>query len=116
MPPFIVSKCQQTFHIQLIQAYGMTEMGPTISFLMNEDQIIKAGSAGKACLNHEIRIVKPNDHGPFDPDDILLPGEIGEIVVRGASVMTGYYKNEEATNHALYNGWYHTGDLGYFDA
>jgi len=115
MAPVLVKACKEKLGIELVQAYGMTEMGPAIAFLETDEQLSKAGSAGRACFNHEIRVVKPNDEGPSDPDDILPSGEIGEIIVKGPCMMIGYYNREEATEEAMYKGWYHSGDLGYFD-
>lgn len=115
MAPALVYACQEKLGIQLIQAYGMTEMGPAITLLSEEDQIRKAGSAGQACLNHEIRIVRTREDGPSDPDDVLPVGESGEIIVKGPCIMSGYFKREEATEKSLYKGWYHSGDIGYLD-
>ncbi|MDM5197369.1 fatty acid--CoA ligase [Fictibacillus enclensis] len=115
MAPVLVRALGEKMGIQLVQAYGMTEMGPAISFLFEDEQESKAGSAGKACFNHEIRVVRPGSTGPSDPDDILPPGEPGEIIVRGPSVMNGYYRRVDATERALYKGWYHSGDIGYMD-
>ncbi|MBM7693832.1 fatty-acyl-CoA synthase [Peribacillus deserti] len=115
MAPALVRACREKLGAALVQAYGMTEMGPAITFLSNDDQIRKAGSAGQAALNHDIRIVKPNEEGPSEPDDILPPYEPGEIIVQGPCIMSGYYKREEATQKALYKGWYHSGDIGYLD-
>ncbi|PFE03569.1 long-chain fatty acid--CoA ligase [Bacillus cereus] len=115
MAPALVKACDEKLNVSLVQAYGMTEMGPAITFLRENEQITKVGSAGKAAYNHEIRVVRPNEEGPSEPDDILPPYEIGEIIVRGSCLMKGYYNNEEATAKALYKGWYHSGDLGYVD-
>ncbi|WP_078381165.1 fatty acid--CoA ligase [Sutcliffiella halmapala] len=115
MAPALVRSCHDQLGIALVQAYGMTEMGPAITFLTEKDQLTKAGSAGQACLNHEIRIVRPNEEGPADPDDTLLAGEAGEIIVKGPCMMSGYFKRDEATEQALYKGWYHSGDIGYLD-
>lgn len=115
MAPTLVYACQDKLGIKLVQAYGMTEMGPAITFLSEGDQIRKAGSAGQALLNHEIRIVRPNENGPSDPDDILPAFETGEIIVKGPCMMSGYFNREEATEKAMYKGWYHSGDIGYLD-
>ncbi|MEI2355401.1 fatty acid--CoA ligase [Mesobacillus zeae] len=115
MAPALVRACHSQLGIKLVQAYGMTEMGPAITFLSEEDQLTKAGSAGQAGLNHEIRIIRPNEDGPSDPNDILPPGESGEIIVKGPCMMSGYYNLNEASEKALYKGWYHSGDIGYLD-
>jgi fatty-acyl-CoA synthase len=93
----------------------MTEMGPAITFLSEYDQLRKAGSAGQACLNHDIRIVRTREDGPSEPDDVVPAGETGEIIVQGSCMMTGYFNREEATERAMYKGWYHSGDIGYLD-
>lgn len=83
--------------------YGMTECGPLISYA-NWDKT-RLGSAGKIVDTLEVKIDSP------DPEKIA-----GEILVRGENVMTGYYKNEQATADALdKDGWLHTGDLGLLD-
>ncbi|WP_042353024.1 fatty acid--CoA ligase [Bacillus massiliigorillae] len=115
MAPVLVTACREKLGVQQVQAYGMTEMGPAITFLAEDDQIRKAGSAGKACLNHEIRIVRPNEDGPSEPDDVVPNGQTGEIIVQGPCVMRGYFQREEDSKKALYKGWYHSGDIGYLD-
>ncbi|WP_050613860.1 fatty acid--CoA ligase [Bacillus testis] len=115
MAPVLVQACREHFHVKLVQAYGMTEMGPAITFLAEEDQLRKSGSAGKALINHEIRIVQPNEDGPSDPEAVVSPGATGEIIVQGPCVMKGYFNKQEATEKALYRDWYHTGDIGFLD-
>lgn len=112
MAPTLVRACQEKLGIQFIQAYGMTEMGPAITLLLEEDQIRKAGSAGKACSDHEIIIARPNDEGPSDPEDRMEPWETGEILVKGPCIMKGYFQKDRETEKALYKGWYHSGDIG----
>jgi long-chain acyl-CoA synthetase len=115
MAPSLVHACHDRLGLKLVQAYGMTEMGPAITFLSEADQLTKAGAAGRACLNHEIRIVRPNEDGPSDPEDTMPPGASGEIIVRGPCMMTGYFNREEASAKAMHKGWYHSGDIGYLD-
>lgn len=83
--------------------YGITECSPLVSGnITNKVQFM--GSCGTAIPDVEIRIMEANEHGD------------GEIEVRGASVMKGYYNNEDATR-AVFNGeWFRTGDIGRFDS
>ena len=115
MAPALIKRCREKLNIGLIQAYGMTEMGPAVTFLLEDEQITKAGSAGKPCLNHEVRVVCVREGAPSDPEDVMEPGGIGEILVRGSCMMKGYYRREEETMRAIHQGWYHTRDLGYMD-
>ncbi|MFC0296699.1 class I adenylate-forming enzyme family protein [Geobacillus jurassicus] len=85
--------------------YGLTEAGPNGTYLAPEEHAEKAGSVGKyAALHCEVAIVD-------EQGNEVAPGEVGEIVLRGESVMKGYYKDEEKTNEAIKNGWLYTGDL-----
>lgn len=115
MAPSLVQACHDRLGISLVQAYGMTEMGPAITFLSEGDQLRKVGSAGQACLNHDVRIVRTREDRPSEPDDILPPGEPGEIIVQGSCMMLGYFGRKEATEIAMYKGWYHSRDIGYMD-
>ena len=87
--------------IDLIQGYGLTETSPVIS--AESDKRKRPGSIGLVLENLEVKIAEPDKDG------------IGEIVVKGPSVMLGYYKNEEETNKVLKDGWFYTGDYGYMD-
>ena len=83
--------------------YGMTECAPIITYA--DWKIAKPTSCGQAVPRMEVKIDSP------DPENV-----VGQILVRGANVMLGYYKNPEATAEALdKDGWYHTGDLGVID-
>jgi len=115
MAPSLVNALHDRLGISLIQAYGMTEMGPAITFLTENDQLRKAGSAGQAALSHDIRIVRTREDGPSDPDDRVQVGETGEIIVQGPCMMLGYFNRDDATEKAMYKGWYHSGDIGYMD-
>jgi fatty-acyl-CoA synthase len=116
MAPAMVKQCHEILKANLIQYYGMTEMGPAVTVLFPEEQLPKAGAAGRALLNHEIRVVRPREDAPSEPDDLVEPGdEIGEIIVRGPSMMTGYFNLPDVTEKKLYKGWYHSGDLARID-
>jgi fatty-acyl-CoA synthase len=94
--------------IRLWNFYGQTELGPVAVVLQPEDQMRKAGSAGRACLNVETRVVAA-DGTPCGP------GEIGEIVHRSPHVILGYLDDPERTAEAFRGGWFHSGDLGVVD-
>lgn len=96
-----VSKGFRDLGITLVQGYGLTECSPIVA--LNRDICYKDDAAGLPLLNLEVAIDDP------DPDGI------GEIKCKGPSVMLGYYNNEEATREAIRDGWFYTGDLGYFD-
>ena len=87
--------------IRIDQGYGLTETSPVISAAYGKYR--KLGSVGKIFPSLEAKIVEPNEQG------------IGEIAVKGSSVMLGYYNNEEATKEVIQDGWFYTGDLGYID-
>ena len=94
--------------VRLFNCYGQTEMSPLATCLGPDDQMRKAGSAGRPCINVETILV--------DDDDNPVPvGTAGEIVHRGPHVMLGYWNDPERTAEAFRNGWFHSGDLGVFD-
>lgn len=87
--------------IRTLQGYGLTESSPVIA--AEDDKYQRLGSIGKAFPSLDVKIDNPNEEG------------IGELLVKGPSVMLGYYNNEEATKETLEDGWLHTGDLARID-
>ncbi|MFR9806253.1 acyl-CoA synthetase [Pseudonocardia sp. RS010] len=94
--------------VQFWNFYGQTEMSPLATILRPHEQLPHAGSAGRASLNVETRVVD-------DEDNEVPPGEVGEIVHRSPHAALGYYDDEEKTAAAFRNGWFHSGDLGVVD-
>lgn len=88
--------------------YGLTEAASQVATMRPEDVLRKPGSVGKPLMFSRVRIVDRDGNA-------LPPGERGEIVVAGPTVMAGYYKNPEATAATLRNGELYTGDIGYLD-
>lgn len=94
---------------QLMCVYGLTEAGPSGTFLGPIDHGHKAGSIGnRAALNCEIKIVDENGNE-------VSYGTIGEIILSGEGNMKGYYKDDEGTTQTLKNGWLFTGDMAKMD-
>ena len=92
--------------IDILQALGLTETTAAIFVNSPHDNVI--GSCGKAMKGVEGKIVdiQPQEEGP----------PVGEVAVRGAVVMKGYWNRPDATAAVMRDGWFLTGDLGYFDA
>jgi len=97
--------------IPVTQIYGLTESGSTSVALPIKDGFTRSTSAGKPCLHCEAKIVA-DDTGAEAPPDTM-----GEVWVRGPSLLLEYWQNPEATKAAFAaDGWFKTGDLGYRDA
>lgn len=94
--------------IGFVHTYGQTECSPRVTALLPNDALRKSGSVGTPIPGVEIRIQTPSGAK-------LEPGGIGEVCVRGANVMLGYYKRPELTEKIIKDGWLHTGDEGYLD-
>ena len=93
--------------IDVLQAYGLTETTAAVYANSPHDNVI--GSVGKAMKGVEGKIVDPQPQEEGGP-------AVGEVVLRGAVVMKGYWNRPDATAAVLRDGWFYTGDLGYFDA
>lgn len=87
-----------------IAVFGQTEMSPVTCALRGEDAIAKSGSVGRPVPWVDVRVV---DERMQD----VVPGEVGEIIYRGPTVMAGYWGQPEATAAAMEGGWFHSGDL-----
>lgn len=90
-----------SFGITLINGYGITECAPVVS--VNRNEYNKEGSVGLILDECQVKIHQPDKNGE------------GEICVKGANVMLGYYRMEEETAEVLRDGWFHTGDIGHVD-
>src|SRR5262245_40816012 len=95
-----------------VNHYGSSEI---YTFTVDQDAPAKPGSAGRAGINQIIRVVRL---GAASPDDVARTGEEGEIIalVAGDESFEGYWRRPDADAKALRQGWYFTGDTGYFDA
>jgi fatty-acyl-CoA synthase len=94
---------------QILAAFGQTEMSPVTCMLLGDDAIRKRGSVGKVIPTVAARVVDEN------MNDVGV-GEVGEIVYRAPTLMSGYWNNPQATAEAFAGGWFHSGDLVRVDA
>lgn len=95
--------------VRFVQDYGLTETSAGVSLLLPDDALRKIGSSGQQIFNLELKIV--------DQKNLELPpGEIGEIIVRGPTVIREYWNLTAENAAAFVDGWFHTGDLGYLDS
>ena len=98
----MVSKGFREIGIKLVQGYGLTECAPIVG--LNWDCWLMDDAAGLPLPGLQVVRNKPNSEG------------IGEIKVKGPSVMLGYYENKEATDASIRDGWFYTGDMGFMDS
>jgi acyl-[acyl-carrier-protein]-phospholipid O-acyltransferase/long-chain-fatty-acid--[acyl-carrier-protein] ligase len=97
----------QKHGVTLLEGYGATETSPVIS--VNSLQFNRPGSTGKVIPGVQVKVEN------FETGEECRLMEVGKILVKGDSVMTGYYDDKELTDDVLVDGWYNTGDMGYFD-
>lgn len=96
-----ISASFKKFGLRVVQGYGLTECSPLVAG--NTDFFARDDAVGLPIPNVEYKIENPGEDG------------VGEIITRGPNVMIGYYKDSKATNKAIIDGWFHTGDLGKID-
>jgi acyl-CoA synthetase (AMP-forming)/AMP-acid ligase II len=109
MPEAQLRRCIERFGCDFYLLFGQTEMSPTATLFRPQHQLSHAGAVGTPVVNVQAAIM--------DEKGTLLPqGEEGEIVYRGPHTLTGYLDNPEATSAAFAHGWFHSGDIGRFDA
>ena len=96
-----VAKGLRELGFAFIQGYGLTETAPILA--LNQIDNFKDDAAGLTLPRVELMINKPDSDG------------VGEVYAKGPNVMIGYYKNDKLTSDSFDDGWFRTGDLGYFD-
>ncbi len=96
-----IAKEYRQWGINLCQAYGLTETSPVVGIETNEH--FRLGSIGKDLPHVKTKIYEPDEDG------------MGELMVKGPSVMLGYYNDKKATEEVMEEGWFHTGDLARID-
>ena len=118
MPAGPLRKALGIFGNIFMQPYGLTEAGPTVTYLSKKDHDIgglsdaeadkKLRSCGRPVYGRLVKLVD-------EKDEEVSPHSIGEIIVKSPDIMDGYWNNEEETKKAIKDGWLYTGDLGIRD-
>ncbi len=107
----VLLRARSVFGCEFLQVYGLTETTGAGTLLAHDDHDPARGklrSCGKPAPGHQLRVV--------DGDGRPLPaGQVGEIQIKAPSVMKGYWNKDEATRKAISDGWFATGDAGFFD-
>ncbi|NLF63461.1 MAG: long-chain fatty acid--CoA ligase [Chloroflexi bacterium] len=103
-PPQLMESWRTEKGVVFRQGYGLTEVGTNCFSMTDEESAPKTGTVGKPIFHSEMRLV--DEAGRDVPD-----GEVGELLIRGPHVFSGYWRNPEATAEALIDGWFHTGDM-----
>lgn len=106
-PAWLFEAYRRDHQLNICEGYGATETSPVIS--VNDPQERKEGSIGRPLGNLSVRIAD------IEKGDSLPPGREGRILVKGPSVMDGYFDDFEETSMRLKDGWYDTGDIGMMD-
>lgn len=107
MQPELFAEFEKHLGMRVFEGYGLTETSPCCIFTM-PDKVQKPGSIGTVLPGVEAMVLD-------DAGRPVAAGVTGELVVRGAVVMQGYYKDEAATADVIRDGWLHTGDLAFMD-
>ena len=108
LPKVLLQKVEEVLGVTVIEGYGLTETSPVISVNTMKDGSVP-GSVGPVLPNVEVKIID-------ETGNPLTQGEVGEILVRGKTVMSGYWKRIEETKETIQpDGWLKTGDLGHLD-
>jgi fatty-acyl-CoA synthase len=103
-PPSLIEAWSRIKGVVMRQGYGLTEVGVNCFSMTDEDALRKAGSVGKPIFHSAMRLVDINENDVAD-------GETGELIISGPTVCSGYWNNDAATQEALKDGWFHTGDM-----
>ncbi len=106
--PVPVLEAYKAKGLAIVQGFGMTETSPCVSIQTAETAFAKPGSAGRAAMHCELKIVRE------DGVD-AAPDEVGELWVRGENITPGYWNRPEANAKEFVGGWFRTGDAARID-
>lgn len=108
LPLAVLEQFHEVFGTAVLEGYGLTETSPVATFNQKGFEP-RPGTVGKAIWGVEVEVARAEID---DRIELLPPGELGEIVIRGHNVFKGYLNKPEATALAIVDGWFRSGDLG----
>ncbi len=107
LPVEVHKEFEKRFGVVILEGYGLSETSPVASFSpFGAD--VRVGSIGTPIPEVEMKLIDPEDWSDL-PDD---PEQVGEIAIKGPNIMKGYYNRPDATDEAIRDGWFRSGDLG----
>jgi len=106
--PDLHQRFEERWGVPWRELYGTTESGLDLAVPPSAGHTVGTGAMGKPPSGKQVRIAD-------EADGTLPDGEVGQILIRGAPMMTGYWNHPDSTAQAFRGGWYHTGDLGFRD-
>jgi long-chain acyl-CoA synthetase len=108
LPVAVLERFEEAFGARIYEGYGLSETSPTAT--VNQPLFgTRAGTIGHPLWGVDVEIARAEVEGRVE---LLPPGELGEVVIRGHNVFSGYLGRPEATREAVVDGWFRTGDLG----
>jgi long-chain acyl-CoA synthetase len=108
LPVAVLERFSEVFHAEIFEGYGLSETSPTAT--TNQPAYgTRPGTVGHSIWGVEVEVARPEIDERIE---LMAPGELGELVIRGHNVFAGYLNNPSATEQAVVDGWFRTGDLG----
>ncbi|MXG90089.1 AMP-binding protein [Nocardioides flavescens] len=114
LPVEVHKNFEEKFGVTILEGYGLSETSPVASFSVYGEPP-RVGSIGKPIPGVEMKLIEPESWEEVNADD-SDPDAVGEIAIKGHNIMKGYYGRPEATDEAIQDGWFRSGDLGRRDA
>ena len=110
LPVEVHKEFEKRFGVVILEGYGLSETSPVASFAPLGEEV-RVGSIGRPIPGVEMKLIEPDWSEVADD-----PDAVGEIAIKGPNIMKGYYARAEATDEAIRDGWFRSGDLGKRDA